>query len=70
VRPDLTAMMAHDAVLVLLDILRHADPDHAYLRFPVRRSLVGVSGPIEFDGSGNRILSLVLKCCEEGHFRI
>jgi branched-chain amino acid transport system substrate-binding protein len=68
-RPDSLAIMAHDAVLLIVRILRNSDPDLSYRKFPLQETISGASGPIRFDKSGNRVVSLTLLVCEGGRFK-
>jgi branched-chain amino acid transport system substrate-binding protein len=67
--PDPLAIMAHDAALLLVHVLRNSDPDFSYRQFPLQETIAGASGPIRFDKSGNRVASLTLVVCEGGRFK-
>ncbi len=56
--PNLTVALAFDAVLVLADVLRHAESRPVFREFPLTRSLSGVTGELLFDREGNRRVSL------------
>jgi branched-chain amino acid transport system substrate-binding protein len=66
---DPLAAMAHDAVLLLVHVLRASAPEVAFRSFPLREAVTGTSGPIQFDASGNRLSDLTLVVCEGGHFK-
>jgi ABC-type branched-subunit amino acid transport system substrate-binding protein len=69
--PNLPAALAFDAVLVLADVLRHADGRPAFREFPLPRSLSGVTGELTFDREGNRRGSLqVLALRADGSFAV
>jgi ABC-type branched-subunit amino acid transport system substrate-binding protein len=67
--PDPLAFMAADAVCLLVEVLRQSGTELAYRSFPLRGSVSGLSGPIQFDASGNRIVSLTLLRCEGREFK-
>ncbi len=67
---DPLALMAHDAVLVLVHILRQSGALPPHRLFPFHDTVAGASGLIRFDALGNRILSssLQLQVCAGGQF--
>ncbi len=66
--PDPLAIAAHDAALLLTRILRE-DNGEPWRAFPVTGDFSGISGPLRFDASGNRIMTLTLLTCRDGEFR-
>jgi len=54
--PDLTAILAHDAAALLLDLSRTSGGKPLRVQFPVAGQRLGASGILKFDRSGNRIL--------------
>jgi ABC-type branched-subunit amino acid transport system substrate-binding protein len=66
--PALTAAMGYDAVLVLNHLLRHADGQPPHAAFPLKSSITGASGVLEFDSQGNRRTSLRLLEAHGGRF--
>jgi ABC-type branched-subunit amino acid transport system substrate-binding protein len=66
--PDLLALMAHDAVLVLAKLT--ALPSGESARLVSSISIEGVSGPITFDASGNRRCELEILEFHQHSFRI
>ena len=58
--PDLAAAMAFDAVSLLIGLAREAGDDPMRTRFPITDAGVGVTGPLQFDRQGNRLLPLEL----------
>jgi ABC-type branched-subunit amino acid transport system substrate-binding protein len=67
--PDLTASMAYDAGMLLIEVLRSTGDQPPYRAFPLRRERPGASGLLKFDAVGNRILSLQLMECRNGRYR-
>lgn len=66
--PDLAALLAHDAVLLLAHHFAEK-PALKPLAFPPRQPLAAASGQLQFDGEGNRLVSLRLLVCRGGKFQ-
>jgi len=61
--PDNVAVFAHDAVLLLADLLRGQSGGAGAGGFPLTRAVVGASGRLEFDRDGNRVGALRVLTC-------
>ena len=68
VEPDAGAAAAYDAARVLIETLRRAGKGAAYQLFPPGQPVVGVTGEIRFDASGNRTGAPQVLICREGRF--
>jgi ABC-type branched-subunit amino acid transport system substrate-binding protein len=68
--PDPTAAMACDAASLLINLARQAGPADIYRQFPISCKSRGVTGIIEFDQQGNRLLSLELRQFRAGSWRV
>ena len=58
--PDLTAAMACDAVSLLLRLKTRSGTGPMHRHFPITGTLPGVTGDLQFDRQGNRLLTLEL----------
>ena len=56
--PDPSAVLAHDAALLLIRLVQSFGTDGARRAFPLLRPVPGASGPLVFDAHGNRLVSL------------
>jgi branched-chain amino acid transport system substrate-binding protein len=68
IEPALSAAMSYDAVSVLNQLLRQTDGQPSHAAFPLKLSITGASGILEFDSQGNRRTSLHLLEAHGGRF--
>jgi ABC-type branched-subunit amino acid transport system substrate-binding protein len=67
--PDPTSAMACDAVSLLLRLHAQSDSGAIHRQFPIRETSMGVTGTLEFDRQGNRLLPLELSQFQSGQWR-
>jgi ABC-type branched-subunit amino acid transport system substrate-binding protein len=67
--PDFNAMMAYDAGLLLMQILRQSGERPPFRAFPLKNEYTGASGRIRFDKDGNRQVELALVAWQSGRFQ-
>lgn len=66
--PDFTAAAAHDAAIVLVELLRRSAPGRGADQFPSAASIAGVTGDVHFDAAGNRTAELQVLVCQQSRF--
>jgi ABC-type branched-subunit amino acid transport system substrate-binding protein len=66
--PTPTAALACDAVSLLIHLARRSAPGELHRQFPIREAPPGVTGLLEFDRIGNRIVSLRLSQFRDGEW--
>jgi len=64
--PDLTAAMACDAVSLLLHLKSSSGTAPMHRQFPITETVPGVTGALQFDRLGNRLLTLELTQFRDG----
>jgi len=64
--PDLTAAMACDAVSLLLQLKSWSGTAPMHRHFPITGTVPGVTGDLQFDRQGNRLLTLELTQFRDG----
>jgi ABC-type branched-subunit amino acid transport system substrate-binding protein len=62
-----TAVMAHDAALLIINRSRRSD-EAAARCFPITLAVTGATGPLNFDRLGNRTVTLRSMICHQGRF--
>ena len=67
--PDRAALMAHDAVLLLVQVARDSGPAPSHRLFPIKKSLQGASGVLRFSANGCRIVPIELLMVKSGEFK-
>lgn len=66
--PEPVAEAAADAVSLLATILREAGARPAFMSFPPREEQPGITGPLRFDATGNRLVQLEIVVARNGRF--
>jgi branched-chain amino acid transport system substrate-binding protein len=66
--PDAFAAAAYDAAMVLIETQSRPPAAAANPAFPPQRTIVGVTGTLDFDSAGNRTGALCVLACSAGRF--
>lgn len=66
--PDPVAAAAAEAVSLLATVLADTGARPAFALFPPRDELPGITGPLRFDSTGNRLVELELVVARNGRF--
>jgi branched-chain amino acid transport system substrate-binding protein len=66
--PDLTACMAYDSAVLLIDVLRRSGDRPPHALFPLKGEWSGASGRLKFSPKGDRIVPLELLEFRSGRF--
>jgi ABC-type branched-subunit amino acid transport system substrate-binding protein len=59
-QPDFPALMAYDAALLLIELIRASEQQPLHQVFPLKQAFPGASGTLRFDKNGNRNVTLEL----------
>jgi ABC-type branched-subunit amino acid transport system substrate-binding protein len=64
-----TAALAYDAAFLLMRLLESAGNTPVHTRFPLTNIQPGITGPLQFESNGNRLVPLRLQCYRDGQLQ-